>query len=109
MHHSPAISRCPTPSLQSILPACSQSPSGVLRASPSVGFRFAPLIDARHLSLRDNTVLALQRMVEVLSQTIAAQQQLIVAQGLAIQVLQDSDIIWAEEIEALQQAMAGRH
>jgi len=32
-------------------------------------------------------------MVEVLSQTITTQQQLIMAQGLAIQVLQDSDII----------------
>jgi len=48
-------------------------------------------------------------MVEVLSQTIATQQQLIMAQSLAIQVLQDSDVIWAEEIEVLQQAIAGRH
>ena len=74
-----------------------------------MGFCFAPLIDTHRLPLYDNTVLALQCIVEALSQTITAQQQLIVAQGLAIQVLQDSDVIWAEEIEALQWAMAGRH
>ena len=84
-------------------------PSRVLHASPSVGFHFAPPVDACRLPLHDNTVLALQRMVEALSQTIAAQQQLIAAQGLAIQVLQDSDVVRAEEIEALRQAMVERH
>ena len=83
----PAISHHPIPSLQSILPEHSQSLSVVLCTSPLVGFHFAPSVDTYHLSLHDNTVLALQHMVEVLSQTIAAQQQLIMAQGLTIQVL----------------------
>ena len=109
MRHPPIISHRPIPSLRSVSPERSRSPSGVPRTSPFVGFRFAPPIDARCLPLRDNTVLALQRMVEALSQTIAAQQQLIAAQGLAIQVLQDSDVIRAEEIEALRRAMAERH
>ena len=109
MHHPPIISRRPIPSLRSVSPERSRSLSGVPRASPFVGFRFAPPIDTRRLPLRDNTVLALQRMVEALSQTIAAQQQLITAQGLAIQVLQDSDVIRAEEIEALRRAMVERH
>ena len=109
MRHPPIISRRPIPSLRSVSPERSRSPSGVPRASPFVGFRFAPPIDAHRLPLRDNTVLALQRMVEALSQTIAAQQQLIAAQGLAIQVLQDSDVIRAEEIEALRRAIAERH
>ena len=102
MHHLSAISRCPTPSLQSVSPVHSQLLSRVLRALPSVGFHFAPPVDACRFPLCDNTVLALQHMVEVLSQTIAAQQQLITAQGLVIQVLQDLDVIWTEEIEALQ-------
>src|SRR5205809_6825215 len=104
MHHPPIISCHPIPSLQSISPEHSRSPSGVPRASPFVGFRFAPPIDACRLPLHDNTVLALQCMVEALSQTIATQQQLIAAHGLAIQVLQDSDVIRAEEIEALRRA-----